>query len=261
MTSADLDHVAIATTDIAAALELTVGDLGGIVVHGGDGYGFRWVQARLGTATTGMTVELLVAWNPEVDDFLARFIARHGAGVHHITFKVDDLEATLDRANSIGLHPVGVSLENPQWREAFLQPREAHGTVVQLAQTEYGADDFAQLVEHAAATVEVEGTPIWWPSPPTRAATPTVLRRVVIGTPDRARASEFFADFLGGAPTADSEWTDLAWPGGGQIRLVDAPTAGVVRLEGDGPTTRRVDLSGARLEVAKHRRASITSAE
>ena len=58
----DLDHVAIATTDIAATLGTLVGDLGATVFHGGDGDGFRWVQSRLGSATTGMTIESLVVW-------------------------------------------------------------------------------------------------------------------------------------------------------------------------------------------------------
>ncbi len=259
MSGIDLDHVAIATTDIAGALGHVVGDLGAVVVHGGDGYGFRWVQVRLGTPTTGMTVELLVVWKPEVNDFLARFIAGHGVGVHHMTFKVDDLAATLEHAKSIGLHPLGVSLENPQWREAFLAPREAHGTVIQLAQTDHGPGDFTAMIERATATGAPEGSPIWWPPPPAPSASPTVLRRVVLGSPARTRTTEFFTDFLGGSHTdtntagtnntdtgtgADVDGTDLVWPGGGRIRIVDAPTAGVLRLEGDGPAARVLDLSG-----------------
>ncbi len=98
----DLDHVAIATTDIAAALGALVGDLGGTIFAGGDGYGFRWVQTRLGPGGAGMTVELLVEWQPEQHDFLARFLARHGPGQHHLTFKVTDLAATLERVRTAG---------------------------------------------------------------------------------------------------------------------------------------------------------------
>jgi hypothetical protein len=246
----DLDHVAIATLDIAATLATAVGELGGVVVHGGDGYGFRWVQTRLGTGTTGMTVELLVVWQPEVNDFLARFVERHGVGVHHMTFKVEDLRATLAHCERLGLHPVGVNLDNPEWREAFLQPREAHGTVVQLAQTQYGPGDFAAMVTQAERTGRAEGTPIWWPEPPARGEAPVMLERVVIGSPDRPAAMSFFSEFLGGSVLADdAHVTDLWWPGGGQVRLVDAPRAGVVRLEADRGGTddgeaRTIDLSG-----------------
>ena len=249
MTAVDFDHVAIASTDIAAALDVVVGDLGGVVVHGGDGYGFRWVQARLGIPT-GMTIELLVVWQPEVNDFLARFVERHGNGVHHMTFKVDDLEAMLERAHEFGLHPTGVSLDNPQWREAFLQPREAHGTVIQLAQTEHDAADFAQLVDRAATTGIAEGTPTWWPAPPARSEVPTVLHRVVIGSLQRAGARDFFSGFLAAEIIHDDDArTDLAWPGG-QVRIVDAPSAGVLHLEATNLTAPTVALSGTTIRAA-----------
>ncbi len=232
------------------ALDIAVGDLGGIVVHGGDGYGFRWVQTRLGTASTGMTIELLVVWQPEINDFLARFVDRHGAGIHHMTFKVHDLEAMLERAREFGLHPTGVSLDNPQWREAFLQPREAHGTVIQLAQTEYDAPAFANLVDRAASTGVPEGTPTWWSAPPARAPARVALRRVVLGSPERARARDFFSGFLSAEITNDNgSSTDLAWPGGA-IRIIDAPVAGVHHLEATGLTKPTVALSGTTIRAA-----------
>ena len=35
---------------------------------------------------------------------------------------------------ALGIEPVGVNLGNPNWREAFLHPRNAHGIVIQVAQ-------------------------------------------------------------------------------------------------------------------------------
>ena len=55
---------------------------------GGENVGFRSYQVRLGDAVDGMTIELLEPWHPERFDFLERFVARHGAGPHHLTFKV-----------------------------------------------------------------------------------------------------------------------------------------------------------------------------
>lgn len=245
----DFDHVAIATDDVERALNVMVGELGGTVVHGGDGYGFRWVQARLGTATTGMTIEILRVWQPEVNDFLARFVHRHGVGVHHLTFKVADLPERLEHAHALGLHPVGVNLDDPQWREAFLQPKEAHGTVVQLAQTDGGSGTAAEMVARAER-IGADGSPIWWAEPPARALEPVTLRRVVLGSPDRGAAVRFFEGFLDGAVVAeDAHTTDLRWPGDGVVRLTDARTAGVVRLEADGPRPSTVDLSGATVVV------------
>jgi catechol 2,3-dioxygenase-like lactoylglutathione lyase family enzyme len=253
----DLHHVALATRDAGAPLGPLVGELGGVVMMGGENLGFRSYQVRLGDAVDGMTVELLEPWHPERFDFLERFVARHGAGPHHLTFKVADLAATLDRVRTSGYTPVGVSLEDPRWKEAFLQPREAHGTVVQLAQAASPFPDFTAEFEHTR-TNGSHGDPVWWPDPPTPAPTTTILRRVVMTTPNVDAALGFFAGLLGGTVDAGGEtpagraWTELRWPGSGRIRLEEDrdATPGVARLElvGAGPD-RELDVAGTRLVV------------
>ena len=244
----DLDHLAIATTDIDATLATLVADLGGQVIHGGDGYGFRWVQTRLGDEGAGMTIETLVVWQPEVDDFLARFVERHGGGAHHLTFKVQDLAATLTCAESLGLTPVGVNLDNPEWREAFLLPAQAHGTVVQLAQTQ----EHWSMAE-ILTSVEVDGpraTPHWWPNPPDRGPDHVTATHIVLGSPERDTTVAFFTELLGGEPVDhDGAGTDLRWPGGSVIRVEDHAVAGVLRLDAIGRTSRTIALSGLPVEV------------
>jgi methylmalonyl-CoA/ethylmalonyl-CoA epimerase len=244
----DLDHVAIATTDIVTMLDALVGDLGGTVLHGGDGHGFRWVQTRVGDVTAGMTIESLVVWQPQDDDFLARFVARHGGGAHHITFKVPDLPAMLDACGAAGVTPVGVRLDEPEWQEAFLQPRDAHGTVVQLAQTTDPrpvASVLPHVLEHGPS-----GTPTWWPAPPARGPECVHLRHVVLGSPDRAATVAFFGGLLEGAVTAeDATGTELTWPGGGRIRVEDTARPAVVRFDATGAGPRRVDVAGVPVVV------------
>jgi catechol 2,3-dioxygenase-like lactoylglutathione lyase family enzyme len=238
----DLDHVALAADDVAAALGGLVGELGGRWLEGGDGVGFRWVQVRLGDHTVGMTVEVITPWRPERHDFLARFLARHGEGPHHLTFKVPDLPAMLDRAHIAGFTPVGVNLDDPAWREAFLLPREAHGTVVQLAEVGVALPSLADRLTAAAATGGV-GEPRWWPAVPAGAARRSVLARVVLQTTSLPAALGLFAGLLGGEPVAeDAGMAELAWPGGGRILLVDAAgVPGVVELHcEDLPAPQRV---------------------
>src|SRR4029453_11450995 len=131
-TRMDLDHVALATRDVRDAIDVLVGELGGIVLFGGDRVGFPPRQRRLGAAPGGMNVELPEPGAPERNDFLERFVDRHGPGPHHLTFKVDDLGATLDLVRTAGYQPINIDVSDPEWKEAFLHPREAHGTVVQL---------------------------------------------------------------------------------------------------------------------------------
>ena len=193
----DLDHVALATRDVAPVLDFLVGELGGMVLFGGNGPGFRPMQVRLGDEAGGMTVELLEPWDVEHDDFLERFLVRHGEGPHHLTFKVDDLAETLDRVRQSGFQPVGVDFSDPHWKEAFLLPREAHGTVVQLAESHHDFATRAELVAH----VREHGPnahPQWWPDPPPPGERAGFLRRVVVATPSLEATLGFFAGMLQG---------------------------------------------------------------
>lgn len=251
-----LDHVALATRDASAALVTLVGDLGATALSGGHGVGFRPMQVYLGDDGSGMKLELLEPWDTAHDDFLERFVTRHGDGPHHLTFKVDDLAAMLDRVDAAGLHPVSVDLSEPMWREAFLQPREAHGTVVQLAQSssplKTALAEYEVAVEHGAA-----GEPVWWTEPPSRAPDPAFLRRVVIAAPSVDAALGFFGGLLEGE-TADAGegWVELSWAGGARVRLEERSdrAPGIDRLELDGPgPTRELVVAGARLVVnARH---------
>ena len=235
----DLDHVALATTDAGPALTTLVGELGALVLSGGQSRGFRPMQVRVGDATRGMTVELLEPWAVHQNDFLARFLARHGDGPHHLTVKVDDFDAALDATRATGRSPVGINRADPHWMEAFLVPAEACGTVVQLA-AQADAVDVAALIAHA----ETDGPlahPAWWPPLPARAPRSAELRRVVLRTPDRAEALRFFGGLLGGeASPAGDHATELVWPGGGRLCLEDHDgPPGIDRLELAGPSPER----------------------
>jgi methylmalonyl-CoA/ethylmalonyl-CoA epimerase len=240
----DLDHIALADTDTAPALRFLTGELGGTVIFGGQSIGFRPMQVWIGTQTgEGMPIELLEPWAVERNDFLARFVARHGAGPHHLTFKVADIVATLERVRAAGFHPVQVDLSDPEWKEAFLMPREAHGTVVQLAESHGHPATRAELLQYVAANGP-NMHPRWWvdPLPPVNGH--AVLRRVVLRTPNLASALSFFAGLLQGHVEKERDGSvDVVWPRGARIRLEEhADSApGVDRLEVEGLDTRRVE--------------------
>jgi len=225
----DLDHVALATTDARAALGVLIGEWGARELFGGVQVGFRPMQVRLGV--DGMRVELLEPWDTERNDFLARFLARHGDGPHHITFKVRDLVAEIERLRDLGYELVGVFLDSPWWKEAFFLPKDAHGTVIQVAQSAH--DDPSELGE------EVHDHMVrWWAPVPDAAPSTVTLRRVVIGAPDVAAAAAFFTDVLGGTrERATDERVELAWPSGGRLAIVSRPgRGGVDHLECESAT-------------------------
>ncbi len=233
----DLDHVALAAVDTSAALRFLTGTLGGTVIFGGQSIGFRPMQVWIGTNDgEGMPVELLEPWAVDRNDFLQRFVAKHGAGPHHLTFKVADLGAALERVRGAGFHPVNIDVSDPNWKEAFLMPAEAHGTVVQLAESHGHPETRAELL----ALVAEQGPnqqPRWWPDPSPAEGAPARLLRVVLRTPILATAVEFFAGLLEGEVEHESgRRVDLVWPRGARIGLESHPDAppGVDRLEIEG---------------------------
>jgi len=233
----DLDNVALAAADTAAALRFLTGDLGGTVIFGGQSIGFRPMQVWVGTQDgDGMPVELLEPWATERNDFLARFVTKHGAGPHHLTFKVARLDDALERVSAAGLTPVNVDVSDPEWKEAFLLPKEAHGTVVQLAESHGHPEGRAQLLDHVAANGP-NAHPRWWADPSPPAGPPARLRRVVLRTPALTDVVGFFATLLEGVVERSSaERVELVWPRGARVALEHhtGATAGVDRLEVEG---------------------------
>ncbi|MGH9298435.1 MAG: VOC family protein, partial [Acidimicrobiales bacterium] len=126
---ATFDHVAHAAHSIRSLLPLYRDLLGGEFIAGGenDRVGFRSVQLQF---ANGGRVELLEAL--EGSSFLEGFFKRAGSGgLHHVTFKVADIDDALAAARRHGLEPFGVFTEHEHWQEFFIHPRSANGALVQ----------------------------------------------------------------------------------------------------------------------------------
>jgi hypothetical protein len=209
----DLDHVAHAVHHWQDIWPRYMGELGAAWVSGGLSVGFAPAQIRF---ANDAKLEMLMPNDTADNDFLERFIVRSGPGPHHLTFKVPDLRMALEQVDRAGYHPVGINLTDPDWKEAFIHPKEATGIVVQIAQ------------------------PVneWFAPPPTESPAPTrlledgrpapaaSLSRIVHAVHDLGDASRLFVDLLGGRVTGEQRdadgrpCLDLAWTGPSAIRLV-----------------------------------------
>lgn len=127
-----MDHVAFATWDLSGQAQLLTEALGATYVDGADEphNGFRWLQFQF---NGGGKVELIEPLNR--DGFLYTFLTKRGEGMHHVTFYVADLAASIEQLKGHGYNPVDINLHNDFWKEAFLSPRETSGVLIQLAQT------------------------------------------------------------------------------------------------------------------------------
>ena len=232
------DHVAIGVRDHRPALHALTESLGGLVISGGQppGSGFRTVQIRLGRDLAGMTVELIEPYDAGSDNFLERFLDANGDGPHHMTFKTDDIESELDRLRGIGVEPVAIDFSSPSWREMFIHPKRAHGTVVQIAQTDKPDPPMDEWIAGLPESLVMYDGDRWWGDPSVSTGNAAEMMRVVIETADRAEGDAFYSAVLGSEPQHEESHTDHSWAGG-VVRLVDAPV--------DRPRIARLDVSGA----------------
>lgn len=215
VTQAVLDHLAVAAETWEQLWPRYRVELGGTWVSGdrSPGAGFGPAQLRF---ANGMKIELLQPVRPEDNDFLRRFLDGRGPGPHHITFKVPDIVAKLAEVEEAGYRPVGVDLRDPNWKEAFIHPKDGPGIVVQLA--EAGEE---------------------WASPPPdgfpdTTAAPAAFEYLAIGAADFDRARSLFCDLLDAAVTGKAhderygfDYVELSWPSGGVIRLFEADSSGL----------------------------------
>lgn len=127
-----LDHVGIAVGDLAAATAF-YRDVLGLEVGTSEDVASQQVRAHVVRAGAA-AVELLEATAP--GSAIARYLERRGPGLHHITFRVADLDEALARLRARGVRLID---EVPRpgaggTRVAFVHPSAAHGVLVELAE-------------------------------------------------------------------------------------------------------------------------------
>jgi methylmalonyl-CoA/ethylmalonyl-CoA epimerase len=132
MTFTQIDHVGIAVDDLDAAVERHRRLLSADPVH-------RETVADQGVeevlfAVGGSFVQLLGSLGPETP--VGGFLAKRGAGLHHVAYRVDDLDAELATLRAAGAQLIDET-PRPGSRNtliAFVHPRSAGGVLVELVQ-------------------------------------------------------------------------------------------------------------------------------
>jgi methylmalonyl-CoA/ethylmalonyl-CoA epimerase len=149
------DHVAIAVWDLAEAVTLYHDLLGAVLIAGGDDdrLRIRTVQLKL---PPGSKVELLAPLDET--SYLHRYLTRHGPGFHHMTCYVEDVEKAAAQLGERGFETVDVS--QAHWKETFVRPSSAFGTLLQLASTDLVWDE-PVLPDGAAVADILAGRIVW----------------------------------------------------------------------------------------------------
>jgi methylmalonyl-CoA epimerase len=136
-----LDHVGIAVQDLDAALAF-YRDALGLEVSAPETVPSQRVRAHF-VAAGGPSLELLESTAD--DSAIARYLARRGPGLHHITLRVEDVAAAVTQLQAKGVRLVD-TVPRPGAEGAmvaFIHPSAAHGVLVELKQGPGPALDLA----------------------------------------------------------------------------------------------------------------------
>lgn len=129
-----VDQVSVAVTSLDDATRIYEGILGLKATHD-ETVADQGVKTRFFPLPGKMTtVEALVALGPDTP--VGKFMAKRGPGVHHIAFRVDDLEKELARLKGLGIQLID---ETPRRgaegkRIAFIHPKETGGVLIELCE-------------------------------------------------------------------------------------------------------------------------------
>lgn len=131
-----IDHVGIAVEDIDAAISLYSGSLGLPVVH------------REQVAEQGVDAALLDVGESHVellepltaDTAVGRFLARRGPGLHHVAYRVTDIDRTLSDLKESGMKLIDERARTGirGSRVAFIHPGSTGGVLTELVEPAHG---------------------------------------------------------------------------------------------------------------------------
>jgi methylmalonyl-CoA/ethylmalonyl-CoA epimerase len=127
-----VDHVGVAVESIDAALAIYRDALGMPLVHR-ETVEDQGVEAALLDVGDGH-VELLQPLSPETA--VGKFLARRGPGLHHVAYRVQSVESTLEALSAAGVRLID---EHPRTgirgsQVAFIHPASTGGVLTEIVQ-------------------------------------------------------------------------------------------------------------------------------
>ena len=131
-----IDHIGVAVEDIEAAIALYEESFGMEL-------GLRETVEEQGVDAALMNVgeshvELMAPTGPDTP--VGKFLAKRGAGLHHVAYAVDDIDAALERIAAGGVELIDAKARAGIGgsRVAFLQPRSTGRVLTEIVEPAKG---------------------------------------------------------------------------------------------------------------------------
>jgi methylmalonyl-CoA/ethylmalonyl-CoA epimerase len=127
-----IDHIGVAVEDIDAALELYGNSFEMKLAHR-ETVEAQGVEAVLLDVGEGH-VELLASLGPQTP--VGKYLAKNGAGLHHVAYAVDDIDAALKGIAAAGIQLIDSEprIGIRESRVAFLHPRSTGGVLTEIVE-------------------------------------------------------------------------------------------------------------------------------
>lgn len=127
-----MDHIGIAVRDIDSSIQFYVNVLDGKLI---DRYSSEAVGVESEVAileVNGDRIELLAPTNNTTSP-IARFLKQKGKGVHHIAYRVEDLNKALLELEHQGIRTLPETLRTNKHgrRLIYLNPADTEGTIIE----------------------------------------------------------------------------------------------------------------------------------
>ncbi|MDQ3729831.1 MAG: methylmalonyl-CoA epimerase [Actinomycetota bacterium] len=131
-----IDHIGVATDDLEASLALYEKSMEMPVAHREtvEEQGVEAVLLDVGDCH----VELLSPLGPDTP--VGKFLERKGPGLHHVAYRVEDIDATLSELADAGLELIDSEPRTGirESRVAFLHPRSTGGVLTEIVEPAKG---------------------------------------------------------------------------------------------------------------------------
>ena len=127
-----LDHVGIAVSNLDESLPVYENILGvkPVSIKAVPSQGVRAAFFEVGN---GVVVELIEPLSP--DSGVSRFLERHGQGIHHICFEVDDVDKALNEMLEKGFKLIDKQGKGGEaGKVGFIHPKSTKGVLIELVQ-------------------------------------------------------------------------------------------------------------------------------
>ncbi|MGM0904518.1 MAG: VOC family protein [Bacillota bacterium] len=127
-----MDHIGIAVRDIDSSIQFYVNVLDGELID-------RYISEAVGVESevailevNGDRIELLAPTNNTTSP-IARFLKQKGKGVHHIAYRVEDLNKAIKELEQQGIRTLPETLRKNKHgrRLIYLNPADTEGTIIE----------------------------------------------------------------------------------------------------------------------------------